>query len=65
MKKLYYLNHSKIDAYFKQSKEDFVVDEIPLYEFTGEGEHIVLKVRKKILPLGICLRLSQLIQDVR
>lgn len=49
MNKLYYLNHSKIDAYFKQSKDDFVVDEIPLYEFSGSGEHLVLKVRKKDL----------------
>jgi tRNA pseudouridine13 synthase len=26
---------------------DFVVEEIPLYEFSGEGEHLVLFVRKK------------------
>ena len=42
-----YLNHSKIDVVFKQSKDDFVVTEIPLYEFSGEGEHLVLKIRKK------------------
>ncbi len=45
----YYLNHSKIDVVFKQSKDDFVVTEIPLYEFTGEGEHIIVKLRKKDL----------------
>lgn len=44
-----YLNHSKIDVVFKQSKEDFVVTEIPLYEFSGEGEHLILKIRKKDL----------------
>ncbi|MEA3498673.1 MAG: tRNA pseudouridine(13) synthase TruD [Campylobacterota bacterium] len=49
MIKQYYLNHSQIDVYFKQSKDDFVVTEIPLYEFTGEGEHLVLKMRKKDL----------------
>ncbi|MCD4757480.1 MAG: tRNA pseudouridine(13) synthase TruD [Arcobacteraceae bacterium] len=49
MIKQHYLNHSNIDVYFKQSKDDFVVTEIPLYEFTGEGEHLVLKVRKKDL----------------
>ena len=49
MTKQYYLNHSQIDVYFKQSKEDFVVTEIPLYEFTGEGEHVILKIRKKDL----------------
>jgi len=45
----FYLSHSKIDVYFKQSKDDFVVTEIPLYEFTGEGEHIIIKLRKKDL----------------
>jgi len=44
-----YLNHSKIDVHFKQSKEDFVVTEVPLYEFSGEGEHIIIKFRKKDL----------------
>ena len=49
MMKQYYLNHSSIDVYFKQSKDDFVVTEIPLYEFSGEGEHLILKIRKKDL----------------
>ena len=44
-----YLNHSKIDVVFKQNKDDFVVTEIPLYEFSGEGEHLVFKIRKKDL----------------
>ncbi|MGB1227491.1 MAG: tRNA pseudouridine(13) synthase TruD, partial [Poseidonibacter sp.] len=44
-----YLNHSNIDVLFKQNKDDFVVTEIPLYEFSGEGEHLILKVRKKDL----------------
>lgn len=44
-----YLNHSQIDVVFKQSKDDFVVNEVPLYDFTGEGEHLVLKLRKKDL----------------
>ena len=44
-----YLNHTKIDVVFKQNKDDFVVTEIPLYEFSGEGEHLVLKIRKKDL----------------
>lgn len=45
----YYLNHSSIPFHFAQSPRDFVVDEIPLYEFSGEGEHLVLHVRKKNL----------------
>ena len=49
LKKQYYLTHSQIDVYFKQSKDDFVVTEIPLYEFSGDGEHLILKMRKKDL----------------
>lgn len=44
-----YLSHSKIDVLFKQTKDDFVVTEIPLYEFSGDGEHLVIKFRKKDL----------------
>ncbi len=44
-----YLTHSKIDVVFKQTKDDFVVTEEPLYEFSGEGEHLILKIRKKDL----------------
>ena len=47
--KQFFLNHSKIDIYFKQSKDDFVVTEIPLYEFSGDGEHLILQIRKKDL----------------
>jgi tRNA pseudouridine13 synthase len=49
MQKQFYLNHSKLDVVFKQSKDDFVVTEIPLYEFSGEGEHLIIKFRKKEL----------------
>ncbi|PHR71985.1 MAG: tRNA pseudouridine(13) synthase TruD [Arcobacter sp.] len=49
MNKQYYLNHSKIDVLFKQNKDDFCVTEIPLYEFSGTGEHLVIKIRKKDL----------------
>ncbi len=47
--KQFFLTHSPIKAYFKQSKDDFVVTEIPLYEFSGEGEHLIIKFRKKDL----------------
>lgn len=49
MERHYYLPHSPIDFHFRQSARDFVVDEIPLYPFSGEGEHLVLHVRKKNL----------------
>jgi tRNA pseudouridine13 synthase len=32
---------------FNPTSRDFIVDEIPLYEFTGEGEHLIVHVRKK------------------
>ncbi|SFV62281.1 tRNA pseudouridine 13 synthase [hydrothermal vent metagenome] len=46
MKLIYPLN-VKNEFVFNSSARDFTVEEIPLYEFTGEGEHLVLKVRKK------------------
>ncbi len=49
MDRFYSLNHSSIDFHFRQTPRDFVVEEIPLYEFSGEGEHLVLYVRKKNL----------------
>jgi tRNA pseudouridine13 synthase len=49
MDKVYFLDHAPIPFHFRQSARDFVVEEIPLYEFSGEGEHLVLHVRKKDL----------------
>jgi tRNA pseudouridine13 synthase len=46
MKRIYPLN-VKNEFVFNSSPRDFIVEEIPLYAFTGEGEHLVLKVRKK------------------
>ena len=48
MKLLYPLNITN-SFVFNSSSRDFTVEEIPLYEFTGEGEHLILKVRKKNL----------------
>jgi tRNA pseudouridine13 synthase len=48
MKLIYPLN-VKNEFVFNSSPRDFTVEEIPLYAFTGEGEHLVLKVRKKEL----------------
>lgn len=39
----------KNDFIFNPSSRDFIVTEIPLYEFSGDGEHLVLYVRKKEL----------------
>jgi len=45
--RFYSQGHAPIEFHFKQSARDFVVNEIPLYEFSGEGEHLVLHIRKK------------------
>jgi len=47
--RFYSLEHSSIEFHFRQTARDFVVEELPLYEFSGEGEHLVLFVRKKNL----------------
>lgn len=46
MKIIYPLN-VKNKFVFNSSARDFTVEEIPLYTFTGEGEHLVLQIRKK------------------
>ena len=48
MNLLYPINN-KNEFVFNPSPRDFTVEEIPLYDFSGEGEHLVLKVRKKEL----------------
>ena len=47
MDRLYAYNHAKIDAYFKKNSDNFIVHEVPLYPFSGEGEHLIMKIRKK------------------
>ena len=47
MNRLFFLNHSPVNILFTKNSNDFVVNELPLYEFSGEGEHLVLHVRKK------------------
>jgi tRNA pseudouridine13 synthase len=44
--RLYPLAHTN-DFVFSPSPRDFTVEEIPLYPFAGEGEHVVVQVRKK------------------
>jgi len=45
--KLIYPLNVKNEFVFNSCARDFTVEEIPLYEFTQEGEHLVLQVRKK------------------
>ena len=46
MKQLYPLK-VKNDFIFTPTSRDFIVDEIPLYEFSGSGEHLIVHIRKK------------------
>ena len=48
MNLLYPINN-KNSFVFNPSPRDFTVEEIPLYDFSGEGEHLIIKVRKKEL----------------
>ncbi|TLD81705.1 tRNA pseudouridine(13) synthase TruD [Helicobacter sp. MIT 05-5293] len=45
--RIYPFTHTPISCYFNPSMRDFVVKEIPLYEFSGKGEHLIVFVRKK------------------
>jgi len=45
--KLYFTSHSPINIHFSKTSRDFSVEEVPLYDFSGSGEHLVLKIRKK------------------
>ncbi|MDD3324315.1 MAG: tRNA pseudouridine(13) synthase TruD [Sulfurospirillaceae bacterium] len=49
MHRMFFLTHSPLNVLFTKNSSDFVVNEIPLYPFSGEGEHLVLHVRKKDL----------------
>ncbi|MSN97009.1 tRNA pseudouridine(13) synthase TruD [Campylobacter sp. FMV-PI01] len=56
-KPLYVLDHTPINAYFSKNSDDFVVREIPLYEFSGNGEHLILNIGKKDLTTYEALRI--------
>ena len=45
--KTYALNHAPIPFHFSQNARDFIVREVPLYPFSNNGEHLILKIRKK------------------
>ncbi len=45
--RIYPFTHTPIECHFNTSPRDFVIKEIPLYEPSGSGEHLLLYVRKK------------------
>lgn len=46
-KRFYGKSYPKIPFVFSHNEKDFIVEEIPLYSFNNEGEHRILKIRKK------------------
>ncbi len=44
--KTYAYNHTPLSFDFKQTVERFFVEEIPLYNFSGTGNYLVLKIQK-------------------
>ncbi|PAF51147.1 tRNA pseudouridine(13) synthase TruD [Helicobacter sp. 13S00401-1] len=40
-------NHTPLNFVFTHNAKDFIVEEVPLYESSLEGEHLVLFIRKK------------------
>ncbi len=42
-----FLTHPKPKFHFSKNHKDFCVEELPLYDFEGSGEHLIIKVRKK------------------
>ena len=49
MQLLSHLSHAPLDFYFAKNADNFAVEEVPLYAFSGAGEHLILKIRKKNL----------------
>jgi tRNA pseudouridine13 synthase len=49
MQNRYFYSHDKIDFLFNKDSNNFVVKENPLYEFSGDGEHLIVVIRKKNL----------------
>jgi tRNA pseudouridine13 synthase len=43
----YLQNHNSIDFTFNQNRYDFIVDEIPLGEFSNNGNFLILKIQKE------------------
>ena len=44
--KHYAYNHKPLKFDFKQTIERFFVEEIPLYDFSGTGNYLILKIKK-------------------
>lgn len=62
MKFLSHLNHAPIEVYFKKDERNFAVSEIPLYDFSASGEHLILEISKKgISTFELLKKISQIL----
>ncbi|AWK61316.1 tRNA pseudouridine(13) synthase TruD [Helicobacter cinaedi] len=63
--RFYPFSHSPLQCHFNASSRDFVVKEIPLYEPSGNGEHLLIYVRKKGLSTFEMLELFSQILGIK
>lgn len=63
--RFYPFTHSPVQCLFNPSSRDFVVKEIPLYEPSGNGEHLLIYVRKKGLSTFEMLELFSQILGIK
>ena len=63
--RFYPFTHSPLQCHFNASSRDFVVKEIPLYEPSGNGEHLLIYVRKKGLSTFEMLELFSQILGIK
>lgn len=55
--RFYGKSYPKIPFLFSHNSRDFIVEEIPLYPFSNNGEHRILKFRKKNINTLECIKL--------
>lgn len=56
-KRTFFLTHAPLSAHFTQNTKDFVVEELPLYGPSQDGEHLMITARKKGLSTWELIRI--------
>jgi tRNA pseudouridine13 synthase len=59
MKRLYPQNHDPVLFLFRQSADDFIVDELPIERVRGSGGYLIVKVQKQNLTTTEMLKLIE------
>lgn len=57
--------HTPINVYFSKNSNDFVVRENQLYDFSGDGEHLILQIQKKDLTTHEALKILSAFSGVK